>query len=99
MKVGFIGLGKMGRPMSMNLLKGGFELTVHNRSRGVVQELAGMGAHPANSPQEVARQSDVVLTCLPTPESVEEVYLGPDGLLGAARHGPGLVDPRRCAVA
>ena len=92
MKVGFIGLGKMGRPMSMNLLKSGFELTVHNRSRGVVQELAGMGAHPANSPLEVAWQSDVVLTCLPTPESVEEVYLGPTGLLSAARPGQVLVD-------
>lgn len=92
MKVGFIGLGKMGKPMAINLLKKGFELTVHNRSRGVVDELAGMGAAPAGSPREVAAATDIVLTCLPTPAAVESVFLGPDGLIPAARSGQILVD-------
>lgn len=92
MKLGFIGLGKMGRPMAGNLLKAGFDLTVHNRSRQVVRDLAALGAHEAHSPQEVAQATEIVLTCLPTPESVEEVYLGPEGLIPAARAGQLLVD-------
>ncbi|MGE5618413.1 MAG: NAD(P)-dependent oxidoreductase [Sphingomonadaceae bacterium] len=92
MKVGFIGLGKMGKPMAINLMKKGFALTVHNRSRGVVDELAGMGATPASSPREVVQRVDVVLTCLPTPQAVETVYLGPEGLIPAARAGQILVD-------
>ncbi len=92
MNVGFIGLGKMGRPMTLNLLKNGHKVTVHNRSRGVVDELAAQGATPASSPQEVALASEIVLTCLPTPASVEEVYLGERGLIGAARSGQTLVD-------
>lgn len=92
MNVGFIGLGKMGRPMTLNLLKSGHRVTVHNRSRAVVEELAAQGATPASSPQEVALVSDLVLTCLPTPASVEEVYLADRGLIGAARSGQTLVD-------
>lgn len=92
MKVGFIGLGKMGKPMAINLLKSGFELRVHNRSRAVVDELAAMGAVPAFSPREVALEADVVLTCLPTPEAVEAVYLGPEGLVPATRPDQILID-------
>ncbi len=92
MRVGFIGLGKMGKPMAINLLKSGFELTVHNRSRGVVEEMAAMGAKAASSPREVALASEVVLTCLPTPAAVEAVYLGPDGLIAAAKPDQVLVD-------
>lgn len=92
MNVGFIGLGKMGKPMARNLLKKGFPLVIHNRSRGVVDELAREGATAASSPGEVASRSDVVLTCLPTPEAVESVYLGQDGLVSAARRGQILID-------
>jgi 3-hydroxyisobutyrate dehydrogenase-like beta-hydroxyacid dehydrogenase len=92
MKVGFVGLGRMGRPMTENLLKKGFEVTVHNRSRGVVDELAQQGAHPASSPREVAEVSEIVLTALPTVETVEEVYLGQDGLIPSARRGTVLID-------
>jgi len=74
-KVGFIGLGKMGRPMTERLLGAGFEVSVFNRSRGPVEELAAKGAQPASSAAEVAERSDVVLTALPTPDSVEQVYL------------------------
>ena len=92
MKVGFIGLGKMGRPMSLNLVKAGFEVTVHNRSRGVVDELVAAGANAANSPAEVAAAAEIVHTALPTLESVEEVFLGRQGLVPAARPGHILID-------
>ncbi len=84
-RVGFIGLGKMGRPMAVNLLRAGFPLIVHNRSRGVVEELAEQGAVAASSPGEIAAGSDIVLTCLPDPPAVEEVYLGTGGLVDSAR--------------
>lgn len=91
-KVGFIGLGKMGRPMTQQLLKAGFEVTVHNRSRGVVDELAKEGAKPASSAREVAEASDFVLTCLPTPDSVEEIYLGENGVAEGGRAGQVWID-------
>jgi len=107
MRVGFIGLGKMGRPMTRRLLGAGFVVTVHNRSRAAVDELVKEGAHPAASPAEVARAADIVLTCLTNTRSVEEVYFGPDGLIEAVRPGQILVDhgtvspttSRRCAEA
>lgn len=92
MRVGFIGLGRMGRPMTQNLLKAGFAVTVHNRSRTVVEELAGAGAQPAESPRQVSEAADVVFTALPTPSSVDEVYRGADGLIPAARSGQLLID-------
>lgn len=99
MNLGFIGLGKMGRPMTLNLLKAGHSVTVHNRSRAVVDELAGQGALPAASPAEVAAQAEVVMTCLPTPASVEDVYFGEGGLLGAARSGQLFIDHSTVSVA
>lgn len=92
MRVGVVGLGKMGRPMAFNLLNAGFELTVHNRSRAVVDELAAAGARPANGPAEVSEHADVILTALPTLEAVEHVYLGPEGLAINARAGQILID-------
>ena len=76
MKVGFIGLGRMGMPMSRRLLEAGFHLTVHNRSRPKVAEIAGMGGFEAASAAEVADAADVVLACLPDVPTVEEVFLG-----------------------
>ena len=73
-KVGFVGLGKMGRPMTERLLAAGLETHVFNRSRAAVEALAAKGARPASSAAEVAERADVVLTALPTPESVEQVY-------------------------
>ena len=92
MKVGFIGLGRMGMPMSRRLLEAGFHLTVHNRSRPKVDELADEGAVGASSAAEVARTSTVVLTCLPDVPTVEEVFLGKDGIASVARPGQVLVD-------
>ncbi|MCH7736624.1 MAG: NAD(P)-binding domain-containing protein [Chloroflexi bacterium] len=65
-KIGFIGLSRMGLPMSYNLLRAGFDLTVHNRSQGKVQEIAASGAAAARSTSEVAQQCGIVLACLPT---------------------------------
>lgn len=89
LRVGCIGLGNLGRPVAERLLGQGFEVVVHNRSRGVVWDLVERGALEAWSPREVAARVDVVLTVLPYPATVEEVYLGPDGVLEGA--GPGLL--------
>ena len=74
MNIGFVGLGMMGRPMVERLLVAGHTVRVHNRSRAIVDELARRGARPAASGAEVARQSEIVCTSLPTPESVQAVY-------------------------
>ncbi|MFQ5344065.1 MAG: 2-hydroxy-3-oxopropionate reductase [Anaerolineae bacterium] len=87
--VGFIGLGLMGKPMARNLMRADYHLTVHNRSRPPVEELAAEGATPATTPREVAAASEVVITCVPDSPEVEEVVLGPDGIIEAAR--PGLI--------
>lgn len=85
--VGFIGLGIMGRPMAKNLLKAGFPLIVHSRSRGPVDELVQAGAKAAASPREVAAQSDVLVAMLPNSPDVELVALGKDGIIEGARSG------------
>lgn len=85
--VGFIGLGIMGRPMAKNLLKAGYPLVVHSRSRGPVDELAAAGAKPSGSPREVAGQVDVLITMLPNSPDVELVALGKDGVIEGAKSG------------
>jgi 3-hydroxyisobutyrate dehydrogenase len=92
LRVGYVGLGVMGKPMARNLLRAGFPLTVHNRSRGAVDELAAEGATPADSPAEVARASDVVLSCLPGPADVRLVYLGESGVLEGVGRGAVLIE-------
>ncbi len=72
-KVGFIGLGVMGRPMARNLMQAGHDLVVLNRSREAMDELAGQGAQTAESPREVAEGNDVVITMLPDSPQVKEV--------------------------
>ena len=90
--VGFIGLGIMGRPMAKNLLKAGYPLVVHNRSQAAVQELVGLGAKSAPSPEAVARESQVIVLMLPNSPDVELVALGPQGLIGGVRSGQTVVD-------
>ena len=75
MKIGFIGLGIMGKPMAKNLLKAGHELWVNNRSQAPVEELAACGAHAA-SRQELAENAEVIITMLPNGPQVKEVMLG-----------------------
>jgi 2-hydroxy-3-oxopropionate reductase len=87
-KIGFIGLGIMGKPMAKNLLNAGYSLTVHNRSPLPMEELMSLGALKANSPKETAENSDIIITMLPDSPDVEEVMLGKDGVLqGAGRGG------------
>jgi 2-hydroxy-3-oxopropionate reductase len=90
--VGLIGLGIMGRPMGRNLLKAGYSLTVHNRSRGPVDELVAEGATAARSPREVAAQVDVVITMLPDSPDVEAVMRGENGVLAGVRQGTIVID-------
>jgi 3-hydroxyisobutyrate dehydrogenase len=91
-RIGFIGLGIMGRPMSQNLLKAGFPLTVYNRSRGPADALAAAGARVAASPGEVAGESDVVITMVTDTPDVEQVILGRGGVIEAARKGLVVID-------
>lgn len=90
--LGFIGLGLMGKPMASNLLKAGYDLVVHNRSRQVVRELVGKGAKEAFSPREVASQVEIIFTNLPDSPDVELVAFGEDGILSGAREGLIYVD-------
>ena len=92
MRIGFIGIGSMGKPMSTNLLRAGYELTVYDIREEAMEAPVRLGAKAAGSPKEVARASDVVLTSLPTPESLERVVLGVDGVLEGAREGSILID-------
>ena len=87
--IGFIGLGIMGRPMAKNLLKAGYSLIVHSRSRGPVDELVAAGAQAGTSSRDVASRSDVLITMLPNSPDVELVALAKDGIVEGAR--PGLV--------
>jgi 2-hydroxy-3-oxopropionate reductase len=91
-RVGYIGLGLMGKPIARNLLKAGFPLTVHNRSRAAVDELAAEGAQPVDSPRAVAEASDVVFTNLPDSPDVEQVVLGPNGIIEGCRPGMIFID-------
>ena len=89
MRIGFVGLGIMGKPMALNLIKAGYRLTVHSRGRLPVDEVVAAGAAEAWTPSQVAEQSDLVITMLPDSPDVEEVALGPEGLIDGAR--PGLI--------
>lgn len=91
-KVGFIGLGMMGNPMSKCLHKAGFELTVWNRTPFKMDEIVGLGADPAGSAKEVAEMSDVTITMLAGPSDVEAVILGKEGVLEGMRPGSVVID-------
>lgn len=91
-KVGYIGLGLMGKSMALNILKAGFPLVVHNRSREAVDELVEEGAVEAFTPAEVARQVDIVFTNLPDSLDVERVALGDEGIIEGLRSGMVFVD-------
>jgi 2-hydroxy-3-oxopropionate reductase len=100
-RVGFVGLGIMGKPMARNLAKAGYELVVHNRSRDDVAALLAEGPAfaAAGSPREVAERADVVITMLPDSPEVRQVVFGDDGLLGAMGTGHLLIDMSTIAPA
>ena len=91
-RVGFIGLGIMGAPMAANLLKAGFELTVWNRSPSRTKPLLKAGARGEESPAKVAAASEVTLSCVTNSGDVEEVALGPEGVIHGAKPGSVYID-------
>jgi 3-hydroxyisobutyrate dehydrogenase-like beta-hydroxyacid dehydrogenase len=99
LRLGFIGLGRMGLPMSYRLLQAGFDLTVHNRSQPKVREIAEAGAHAAASAAQVTIEADVVLACLPDVAASEAVFLGDDGIIANARPGQILIDTSTVGIA
>ncbi len=82
-KIGFIGVGIMGKPMAKNLIRAGYDLLVHDTNRNAVEEVVRFGARAANSPREIAERSELIITMLPNSPQVEEVALGKDGLVEA----------------
>ena len=90
--IGFIGLGIMGRPMAHNLLKAGFPLIVHNRHQEVTDEFLAAGARAKTRPRDIATSCNVVITMLPGPAEVEEVLVGPEGVIEGAHAGLIVID-------
>ncbi|HEX2274158.1 MAG TPA: 2-hydroxy-3-oxopropionate reductase [Acidimicrobiales bacterium] len=90
-KIGFVGLGIMGKPMAKNLIKAGHQLVVYSGSSSA-DELQGEGAETADSYKAIAEQCEIVITCLPASAEVEEVYRGEEGLLAGASDGSLLID-------
>jgi len=91
-KIGFIGLGIMGKPMAQNLLNAGYEVTVYDIVSERMEDLLKAGARRGSSAKEVAAQSEVVITMLPNSPHVREAVLGPNGVLDGAKPGTILVD-------
>ena len=92
MKVGWIGVGHMGKPMAMNVLAAGFDMKVHDLDRSAATDLLEGGAEWADSPRETAEGSDVVFTCLPMPHHVYSVAMGEEGIKDGAGAGTIVVD-------
>ncbi|MBN2593856.1 MAG: 2-hydroxy-3-oxopropionate reductase [Sedimentisphaerales bacterium] len=91
-KIGFIGLGIMGKPMAINLLKAGYSLTVYDIIPERIKEVVGAGAKAASSSKEVARKSEIIITMLPNSPEVKDAVLGTDGVLDGAKAGTILID-------
>jgi 2-hydroxy-3-oxopropionate reductase len=91
-RLGFIGLGIMGKPMARNLLKAGYALTVYNRSRPAIEALVADGATGVSSPQEVAQRSEVVITIVTDTPDVQQVILAPHGVLSGLQPGGVIID-------
>ena len=89
MKIGFIGLGIMGKPMAKNLLKAGHQVVVSSHNQTTAAELAAAGATTADSPKQIAEQVELVITMLPNSPDVKAVALGAEGIIDGAH--PGLV--------
>lgn len=91
-RIGFIGLGIMGKPMAKNLLKSGYNLIVYDINQDAVKEIVAAGAQERNSPKEVAHNCEVIITMLPNSPHVKEVVLGKNGVLEGANRGTIIVD-------
>jgi 3-hydroxyisobutyrate dehydrogenase len=91
-RLGFVGIGYMGRPIARRLLESGFQLTVYDRDRAKAEELVEHGGNVAQSVSELSSNCAVVLSCLPTEEAVVDIYTGRDGVFSNARHGLKVID-------
>jgi 2-hydroxy-3-oxopropionate reductase len=91
-RIGFIGLGIMGKPMALNLLKAGFPVVVLNRHQEVTDELVAAGASAGARPRDIVVSCDVLITMLPDSPQVEEVLVGPDGVVEGAHAGLIVID-------
>ncbi|MFX3647504.1 MAG: 2-hydroxy-3-oxopropionate reductase [Paenibacillus sp.] len=91
-RIGFIGLGIMGRPMSLNLIRAGYDVSVYDINQTAVMSLADAGARGATSPKEVAEHSDVIFTMLPNSEHVRSVITSEQGVLAGANKGSIIID-------
>jgi 2-hydroxy-3-oxopropionate reductase len=91
-RIGFIGLGIMGRPMAKHLVDAGYEVTVWNRTQSKTAELVEAGAHLGSSPKDAAARSEITITIVADTPDVRQVILGPDGVIAGARRGTVVVD-------
>lgn len=91
-KVGFIGLGIMGKPMSKNLLKAGYSLVVSDRNPEAIADVIAAGAETATTPKAIAEQCEVIITMLPNSPHVKEVALGENGIIEGAKPGTVVID-------
>jgi len=91
-KIGFVGLGLIGSPMCMNLVKAGYDVSIWNRTKSRIEPLLDAGAHSASSPKEVAAKSGIVITCVSDSPDVEQVILGPDGIIEGANIDSVVID-------
>ncbi len=90
--IGFIGLGIMGQPMALNLVKAGYQVTVCNRTKSKAEPLQRAGARVVSTPAEAAREADVVMTIVSDTAAMEEVALGKNGVLETLRSGSVVID-------
>lgn len=91
-QIGFIGLGIMGQPMCLNLLKAGYQVTVYNRTASKMETVINAGAVPAESPKMVAKKSDLIITIVSDSPDVKEVVLGKNGIIQGIRKNSVLID-------
>lgn len=97
-RIGFIGLGLMGRPMSLHLHRAGAELVIYNRSRGVVDELVGAGMKAATSPRDVAERTPIIILMVTDTPAVERVLFGDNGVAQGLQAGALVIDMGTTAV-
>src|SRR4029077_20334926 len=91
-RLGFVGIGYMGRPIARRLLESGFKLTAYDRDHRKSGELIQYGGNVAQSVSELSASCDVVLSCLPNDESVLDIYRGPDGVFANTHRGSLVID-------
>lgn len=91
-KIGFIGLGIMGKGMAANLIKAGYDVKLYNRTKSKAEELAAIGGKVVHSPAEAAQDSDIIITMLSTPEIVTEIIMEEDGVIGSLKSGAVVID-------